>query len=214
MAAVNDTVAVALITSLSTLAAAGLAGAVSAQVTARQLRHQRELAREERAERRAIDHRETRRESYERFLSQADAAYRVLDDGWFARPFTQSPRWEAGFAARRALDEAYIRVRLAGPEDVAERGAEVVRSINDEFRLHARIAASSPDTTSSVAGLDPSARAEALRARFAGSGEFVTAAQRALESESPHLPGAGRGGSEAEHQGERRDAARGEAAGT
>lgn len=183
MSAVNDTVAVALITSLSTLSAAGLAGVASAWVAGRQLRHQSALAREERAERRAVDHREMRRDVYEKFLSQADAAYRVLDNGWFALPFTELRRWEAGFAARRALDEAYIRVQLVGPDDVAERGAEVLRSIGDEFRLHARIVNGSPDAADNAAELEPSARSGALRARVASSTEFVTAARRALGSE-------------------------------
>lgn len=191
MGAVNDTVAVALITSLSTLSAAGLAGIASTWVAGRQLRHQSVLAREERAERRAIDHREMRREAYEKFLSQADAAYRVLDDGWFALPFTELRRWEAGFAARRALDEAYIRVRLVGPDDAAERGAEVLRSISDEFRLHARIVNDSPDAPSSAAELEPSARSGALRARVASSREFVTVARRALGSEWSAMPQTG-----------------------
>jgi hypothetical protein len=195
MAVMNDTVAVALITSLSTLSAAALAGAASAWVTSRQLRHQVALAREERGEQRAVDHREMRRESYERFLSQVDAAYRVLDEGWFARPFAEMPRWEAGFAARRALDEAYIRVRLVGPEEVAERGAQVVRSIGDEFRRHSRIVSSHPDTTGSPAELDPPARTEVLRARFAGSADFVTVAREALGSELASMPSA-RSGSE------------------
>ncbi|WP_250297849.1 hypothetical protein [Streptomyces sp. A 4/2] len=179
----NDTVAVALITSLSTLSAAGLAGVASAWVAGRQLRHQSALAREERAERRAVDHREMRRDVYEKFLSQADAAYRVLDNGWFALPFTELRRWEAGFAARRALDEAYIRVQLVGPDDVAERGAEVLRSIGDEFRLHARIVDGSPDAAGNAADLEPSARSGALRARVASSTEFVTVARRALGGE-------------------------------
>ncbi|MCM2577574.1 hypothetical protein [Streptomyces meridianus] len=176
----KDTVAVALITSLSTLTAAGLAGSVSAWVTGRQLRHQGLLAREERAEQRAITSREMRRDSYERFLSEADAVYRVLDEGWLARPFPESDPWEAGFAARRALDEAYVRVRLVGPDNVAERGADVVRSVGEEFRLHARIVRSHPGTTDSAAALDPSARAGVLRARSTTSEEFVTTARRAL----------------------------------
>ncbi|ROQ66019.1 hypothetical protein EDD93_0419 [Streptomyces sp. 840.1] len=193
MGAVNDTVAVALITSLSTLSAAGLAGAASAWVTGRQLRHQSVLAREERAERRATDHREMRREAYEKLLSEADAAYRVLDEGWFALPLPESRRWEAGFAARRALDEAYIRVRLVGPDEVAERGAEVLRSIGREFRLCARIVNDSPDATDSAAELEPSARSGALRARSAGSTGFVAVARRALDGEVSATPRTGPG---------------------
>jgi hypothetical protein len=188
MGPVNDTVAVALITSLSTLSAAGLASAASAWVTGRQLRHQSALAREERAEQRVINHREVRRGAYEKFLSQADAAYRVLDGGWHALPVTDARRWEGGFAARRALDEAYIRVRLVGPDDVAERGAEVVRSIGDEFRLHGRIVNDGPEPAGSAAERDPSARSGALRARAASSTEFVTAARLALESGPAAMP--------------------------
>ncbi|MFF3499200.1 hypothetical protein [Streptomyces sp. NPDC003247] len=186
----NDTVAVALVTSLSTLTAAALAGSISAWTTSRQLRHQALLAGEERAEQRANAYRDMRRESYERFLSQADAAYRVLDSGWMARPFTEPPHWEAGFTARRELDEAYIRVRLVGPEQVAELGAVLVRSIGKEFRLHARIVGSRPDAPDCAAELDPSARAQALNARFATSGEFVAAAREALGAELLHMPGA------------------------
>lgn len=180
MAGMNDTVAVALITSLSTLCAAALASAVSAAVTGRQLRYQDALAREERKERRAIDYREMRREAYERFLAQTDAAYRVLDEGWFASPFEGLPRWEAGFTARRALDEAFIRVQLVGPGEVAELGAGMIRSIGDEFRSVTRIIKSHPSTTSSAAQLDPRIRAEALQVRFASSGDFVTTARQAI----------------------------------
>ncbi|MBY8884992.1 hypothetical protein K7472_09060 [Streptomyces sp. PTM05] len=167
----NDTVAVALITSLSTLAAAGMAGTASALTTGRQLRHQAALAREERAEQRASAQRELRREVYERFLTRADAAYRVLDEEWLARGAEDPQRAEAGFAARRALDEAYVRVRLVGPEGVAVRGAGVVEAIGGEFRRQAR----APE-----AEVDPSARAAALRARVAVGEEFVAEARWAL----------------------------------
>jgi hypothetical protein len=180
---VNDTVAVALITSLSTLTGAGLASTASAWVTGRQLRHQRELAHEERAERRTVAHRETSRDAYEEFLSRTDAAYRVLDERWFAARFDELPGRQAGFAVRRALDEAFVRVQLAGPGDVAETGAEVVRSVGAEFRLHARIVNSSPSATRCAAELDPTARADALRARSTSTTGFVTSARQALGGE-------------------------------
>jgi hypothetical protein len=172
MPLVNSTVAVALITSVSTLTAAALAGWVSARTTARQLRHQAALAREERAERRATDHRETRREAYERFLTRADAAYRLLDEHWLATSPAAPPATEAGFAARRALDEACVRVRLVGPEPVAERAVAVVRGIGEEFRAHVHATGPSPDTGS---------RARALRARSSTTGDFISAARAARE---------------------------------
>lgn len=184
----NDTVAVALITSLSTLTAAGLAGSVAAWTTSRQLRHQALLAREERAEHRAASYREMRREAYEQFLTRADAAYRVLDDEWLAQPPAELQRREAGFAARRALDEMYIRVRLVGPEEVAERGTAVVTAIGAEFRLQARVMRSFPDAQDCAADLDAPARTQVLRTRDATSGEFVAAARRALGHELSQMP--------------------------
>ncbi|SFB40055.1 hypothetical protein SAMN05216266_11042 [Amycolatopsis marina] len=181
----NATVAVALITSLSTLAAAALTGMVSAWSNGRQLRHQRLLAREQQAEERGAQRRELRREAYQQFLSQADAAYRVLDEGWLAAPFAGSSRWEAGFTARRGLDEAYIRVQLEGPDRVAAEGANVVRSIGDEFRTHRRVLDANPGTQDCAAELDRAARADVLRARFRTSKDFVAAARDSLGDEPP-----------------------------
>jgi hypothetical protein len=47
---------------------------------------------------------------------------------------------------------------------------------------------SHPDTTDRVADLDPSARAQALRARFTTSDEFVTVARQALGNELSTMP--------------------------
>jgi hypothetical protein len=151
---VNDTVAVALITSLSTLTAAGPASWVTTRTTGRQLRHQAALAREERAERRAADRGQLRREAYERFLTRADAAYLLLD-------------------------EAFVRVSLVGPEPVGEKAAAVVRAMTDEFRTHATPAPASPTPTHTA----PSPRAQALRTRSTTTTDFLTAARRALENE-------------------------------
>ncbi|MGM0355342.1 hypothetical protein [Streptomyces griseoaurantiacus] len=189
----NDTVAVALITSLSTLTAAGLAGWVSARTNDRQLRHQAALAREERAERRALDRRELRRETYERFLARADAAYRLLDEWWQAPPSARAAAAEEGFAARRALDEALVRVRLAGPEEVAERARAVVRGVGEEFRTHAGAARTPPDAahrrTPAPAGSAPSStaspRTRALRSRETTTDAFLAAARTALREETP-----------------------------
>ncbi len=149
---VNDTVAVALITSLSTLAAAGLAALVAARSTARQLRYQAALAREERADQRESGRREVCAAACERFLAEADAAYRVLDEGWAARPFREPLPWQDGFAARRALDEAYVRVQLTAPEAVVRAGRAVVRGIAAEFRTHGRIVGEAVGEADGVGG--------------------------------------------------------------
>ncbi|MEU8112643.1 hypothetical protein [Micromonospora sp. NPDC048947] len=68
----QDTVAVALITSLSTLAAAALTGLVGALSIRRQLAHQLTVARQESAERRATRRDELRRASYVGLMSACD----------------------------------------------------------------------------------------------------------------------------------------------
>jgi hypothetical protein len=171
----NDTVAVALITSLSTLAAAGSSGAITAWLASRQLRHQRALAGEERATQRASVHEELRRDAYERFLARADAAYRTLDEAWLAAPPTTGPDRDAGFAARRALDEAHVRVLLVGPDEVASRGADVLRGVGDEFRMHRRVVDAHPGAAGSAADLDREARRQAVAARGDASRDFIVA---------------------------------------
>lgn len=111
----NSTIAVALVTATSTLTAAALTGTLAAWVNARQLRHQYQLAGEQRAEDRADHLRQLRREAYQHLLSKADAAYRLLDASWLGVGSTEQPDSASGIPARRALDEAVIRVQLEGP---------------------------------------------------------------------------------------------------
>lgn len=167
----NDTVAVALITSLSTLTAATVAGAVSVRVTGRQLRHQQALAREEREEQRALARRDMRREACEGFLSQVDAAYRVLDAAWTAAR-DAAPDEAARFAARRTLDEALIRLRLTGPDELAEQATAVVAAVSEEFRLLG----------------DSGARSRALRTRATVTDAFTRTARRVLVPDALQVP--------------------------
>lgn len=187
MTAMTDTVAIALITALSTLTAAGLTGVTSAWLTSRQLRHQRALAREERAAHWAARQRDLRREVYEQLLARADAAYRVLDEGWTTAGLPEASR-DAGFAARRALDEVQVRVMLEGPEDVAEQAAGLVRGVGAEFKLLRGVLDAHPGAAVSAAELDRAARTGALTARTRSGEAFVAAARRALGSEPPGTP--------------------------
>ncbi|OEV10372.1 hypothetical protein AN218_17820 [Streptomyces nanshensis] len=188
---VDATVAVALITSLSTLTAAGLAGAVSLRVASKQLRHQETIAREDRAEQRAAAHRDMRREAYERFLSQVDTAYRLLDDGWKAPIPAESRWWEDAFAIRRTVAEAYFRVELVGPQAVKDRANEVLESVFDEFRSHRRVTRSLGEATT-AAEADSSAHRNAIRARQTTTERFVVAARagfgNGVEEGLPAIP--------------------------
>ncbi|MDI2128815.1 hypothetical protein [Yinghuangia seranimata] len=175
----NDTVAVALITSLSTLIAGGLAGLVSWLLTGRQLRHAGELAQRERAEARSGRLREGRREAYERFLVRVDEAYRALDNSWTQAPLTEPAD---GFTARRAVDEALVRVQLEGPEPVAAAAHLVTRSVGDEFRKLRRLIADHQGEQRSAAAVDAALRTAVLEARRDTTEAFVTEARAALNA--------------------------------
>lgn len=138
---VQDTVAVALITSLSTLAAAALTGLVGALSTRRQLAHQLTVARHESVERRATRRDELRRDAYVGFLSACDQAYRQLDRRWLnvggGEPV---PGYDEAYAAMRAVDEAYNLVLLEGPAEVAVAGRAVLTSLTTEYADQRRLA--------------------------------------------------------------------------
>ncbi|MDG4783019.1 hypothetical protein O7614_25470 [Micromonospora sp. WMMD961] len=130
----QDTVAVALITSLSTLAAAGLTGLVGALSTRRQLAHQLTVARQESVERRATRRDELRRDAYVGFLSACDQAYRQLDRRWLEAGGSEPvPGYDEAYAAMRAVDEAYNLVLLEGPAAVDSVARSVLTSLTLEY---------------------------------------------------------------------------------
>ncbi|MEH1169497.1 hypothetical protein V6V47_29370 [Micromonospora sp. CPCC 205539] len=137
----QDTVAVALITSLSTLVAAALTGLVGALSTRRQLAHQLAVARQDGAERRATRRDELRRNAYVGFLGACDQAYRRLDRRWVeAGGDEPTSGYDETYAAMRAVDEAYNLMLLEGPADVAAAGRSVLTSVNAEYADQRRLA--------------------------------------------------------------------------
>ncbi|MEU5964397.1 hypothetical protein ABZ777_24600 [Micromonospora parva] len=136
----QDTVAVALITSLSTLAAATLTGLVGALSTRRQLAHQLTVARQESVERWATRRDELRRDAYVGFLSACDQAYRQLDRRWLEPGGGEPvPGYDEAYAAMRAVDEAYNLVLLEGPAEVAAVGRAVLTSLTAEHADQRRL---------------------------------------------------------------------------
>lgn len=136
----QDTVAVALITSLSTLAAAALTGLVGALSTRRQLAHQLTVARQESAESRATRRDELRRNAYVGFLSACDQAYRQLDRRWLEAGGSEPvPGYDEAYAAMRAVDEAYNLVLLEGPAEVDSVARSVLTSLTTEYADQRRL---------------------------------------------------------------------------
>lgn len=187
----NDAVAVGLITSASTLLAVALTGAVSIWIARSQLRHQARVSTAERDERRAAHHRDVRRDAYVRFLARVDEAYRQLDLRWAelppARP--EPPRTDPVYGALRGLDEAHNLVLLEGPDEVTAQAAQVVTSVDREYRDQGRVRARHPGGTGGAAELEPDRHAAAVAARVERREAFMAAARRAVGGDLPSVPG-------------------------
>jgi hypothetical protein len=78
----TSTLGVALITSLSTLAGAGVAGCITLAVSRINNGHQLALANAERSERRAASQSEARKDCYVKFLNQLSAVEHALNLTW------------------------------------------------------------------------------------------------------------------------------------
>lgn len=189
----QDTIAIALITSLSTLSAAALSGALALRQGQRQLAHEARRSHAEREADRADRRAELRREAYERFLRQVDAAYRVLDERWRAEQPENDEN--VAFASRRALDEARIRVKLVGPAEIGDHADRIAKGVLRESQVLGRLltgeagpvgeeAAIGRATTGTAApAIERAAtsRREALESRDALNAAFVAACRTALE---------------------------------
>ncbi|WP_406216134.1 hypothetical protein [Streptomyces canus] len=130
----RDVVAVALITTLSTVAAGGLAGAFTYRAALTQARNQREQAREGRAEQRVLRHREVRRDAYVRFLNQLLDTHRYMDQLW-TEPLPSPAQSEV----RQLTDHvdllwgATAIIELEGPPDVSAAARAVAVQAEEEW---------------------------------------------------------------------------------
>ncbi|WFE43316.1 hypothetical protein [Verrucosispora sp. WMMD1129] len=175
----RETVAIALITSLSTLTAAGLTGLVTAFTGRRQVTGQLTAAREERDAQRTVRRDQARRDTYVGFLAACDRAYRALDTGWVG-PDT-APGEDAPYRALRALDEAYNLVLLAGPDPVADAAGRTVRSVNEEYAQQRRLLREQATEATPPGERHRAEHLAALRCRTERRDAFVAVARGALE---------------------------------
>lgn len=178
----NDTVAVAMITAASTLAAVLITGGVSIWVSRVQARHQVRIAMLQSHEQRSARQRDARRAAYAEFLGRADAAYRQLDQRWTEPPPRQPDpaRSDPAYAAVRALDEAHNLVLLEGTERVIAQARLVVDSVEREYRDQRGVRDAHPGADRGAAALAPDRHSAAIAARVTGRADFTAAARRAL----------------------------------
>ncbi|MGI5523085.1 hypothetical protein ACQEUX_19435 [Micromonospora sp. CA-259024] len=180
----QDTVAVALITALSTLAAAALTGLVGALSTRRQLAHQLTVAQQGSAERQATRRAELRRDAYVGFLSACDQAYRQLDRRWLEPGGGEPvPGYDEAYAAMRAVDEAYNLVLLEGPAEVVSAARSVLTSLTAEHADQRRFRDEPGDVTAPLRDRHRDRWLAAIEVRTKRRISFVDAVRPVLDRE-------------------------------
>ncbi|MGW3407942.1 hypothetical protein [Streptomyces sp. NPDC000888] len=140
----NDTVAVALITAISTLSAGAVTGGFAFWGTRRQTREQAQQAREERAEQRTTRQREVRRDVYVRFLDLAVQVDQHMSFIWIEPgPSITAEKIEQMIELTSQLWKALPAVLLEGPPAAAEAARAFAGAIAEECDTLEEIAGSS-----------------------------------------------------------------------
>ncbi|MEV0688766.1 hypothetical protein [Streptomyces sp. NPDC050388] len=140
----NDTVAVALITALSTLSAGAVTGGFAFWGTRRQAKEQAQQAREDRSEQRAAWHRDVRRDAYVRFLDLAVQVDQHMSFIWMEPgPSITAEKIEHMIELTSQLWKALPAVLLEGPPAVAEAARAFAGAVAEECDTLEEIAGSS-----------------------------------------------------------------------
>jgi len=127
----STTIAVALITSLSTLAGAGISGLIAFLIDRTRSSAQLTLANTGRVDERLKERRQIRRDAYVQFLNQVSSAEEALEAGWLLKPppdSTDAPGLVAPVTAElHRLQRLANLVALEGPNEVtlAAQGLQV-----------------------------------------------------------------------------------------
>jgi hypothetical protein len=143
---VNDTVAVALITAISTLSAGAVTGGFAFWGTRRQAKAQAQQAREDRSEQRAARHREVRRDVYVRFLDAAVQVDQHMSFMWIEPGSSINAEMvEQVTELTSQLWKALPAVLLEGPPAVAEAARSFAGAVAEECDTLEEIAGGSGD---------------------------------------------------------------------
>lgn len=183
----NATVAVALITALSTLAGASIAGIISLRISKGQVQQQSTLAQAEFDSRRKTERRTVRRDAYAQFLARADQVHRRLSNSFVL----MVPGEDRATAIETidnllSLDAAADIVDMEGPTDVGAAAQKLRGPLFEEGMLWIRTL-----QEHGVSRHDPLMKHAAddfnklLSSITDARRNFVDAAKRALEQDAP-----------------------------
>ncbi|MFE6667494.1 hypothetical protein ACFVFH_28535 [Streptomyces sp. NPDC057697] len=171
----KDTVAVALITALSTLFAAGLTGAFTLRLQRRQAAVERLRAREE-----------ARRAAYAGLLSASTETWFAIDAMWRLVPpqnggDPMGQEVDEGLSALKRLDQALHVASLHGPPSIDIEAAELYFRANEEFEVILRVLGDNiGDSRKAVELCDPEQRPD-FTMRLLRRTAFTAAARQAIE---------------------------------
>jgi hypothetical protein len=134
----NATVAVALITSLSTLMAGVIASITSLIVGHRQNEREKERSQPERTAQQGDQQKQIRRDAYLQLLNKFDEVDGLISKAWEDYPPEKddNPPREGTMAAREgteSLPNAMNIVKLEGPEPVIDAGEEAEKAFHEEL---------------------------------------------------------------------------------
>ncbi|MFJ8828050.1 hypothetical protein ACIREE_40810 [Streptomyces sp. NPDC102467] len=171
----TETVAVALVTALSTLAAAGLTGAVTLRLQRRQAAAERLRLREE-----------ARRTAYADLLSASTDAWAAVDRAWGLYPQNpdepRHPEIQEGLAALKRLDQALHVVTLYGPPALDLKAAALYNSADQEFWTIVSLLRTNVGAQQSAIALAEPEQKPNNEARLAARAAFTVAARNALDT--------------------------------
>jgi hypothetical protein len=183
----NATIAVALITALSTLCGVLIAGIITLKVNKAQGEQQTAVAKAEIDERKKAEQRAVRRQAYVQFLNRFDEVERGLMDGWKISPADDADSRRALGAVENnlsSLDGYRNIVSMEGPVRVAATAAVLRAMLWDEYHLlldsRRRFRESKEHASEHVIEHLPKSRLQVERARS----DFIDMASRALEQDS------------------------------
>ncbi|WP_329616547.1 hypothetical protein OG244_28890 [Streptomyces brevispora] len=189
----QNTIAVALITSISTLTGGALTGLVAVWVNRMQLNSARFSADLDRVEQRMSRHRELRRDSYIEFLGHWGKVEDLLVTLW-RQP---SPPAEMVASLRDYRDyseaenaiyewrDAMNLVVLEGPEEVGILALEIYVQEAGYLAKVAETLRANHGSEQSIGQIDRNARNGQNSARYLGRGKFINAATKAVGGDLP-----------------------------
>jgi hypothetical protein len=179
----KTTIAVALITAISTLSAAAISGYLAYKVSAAQ-------GKQAWVEQRLLERRQIRRQAYVQFLNQVGIAEQALDKLWQSKTPSEPDFHtfiESGIDATGAVQPLLYLVTLEGPSAVVSAAAFVTASLMQECREITRITAKG-ETSTVICVQDEEAFTRAAYTRKDAKIKMIMAAQASLKSEKLNDP--------------------------